>query len=110
MSDLDGSYIESAIFALFRIDLVNYIKIKSVLAKEFHLPPSEIDAMPAWEYELFMKEINNAVKEENERNQQEMDKYNIDKYKNMSNPNYMSKMQRDAMSKMPPLPKLPSGF
>ena len=98
---LDNSFIESAIFGLFRIDLINYIKVKSILAKEFHIQPSEIDRMPAWEYELFMKEINNAVKEENERNQKEMDKAGYDKMQKMSNPNYMQHMSKQQMSKMP---------
>ena len=85
--------------------------MKSILAKEFHIQPSEIDKMPAWEYELFMKEINQAVKEENERNQKEMDKAGIDKMQKMQNPNYMKSMQKQSMPrmdnfKMPSMPKL----
>ena len=98
---LDNSFIESAIFGLFRIDLINYIKVKSILAKEFHIQPSELDRMPAWEYELFMKEINNAVKEENERNQKEMDKSGIDKAQKMSDPKYIERMQQNSIPKMP---------
>jgi hypothetical protein len=97
---LDNSYLESAIFGLFRIDLINYIKVKSILAKEFHIQPSEIDKMPAWEYELFMKEINQAVKEENERNQKEMDKSGYDKAQKMSDPKYIERMQRQYNPKM----------
>lgn len=72
--------------------------------------------MPAWEYELFMKEINNAVKEENDRNQKEMDKAGYDKAQKMSDPSYMRSEQRKMMSnmnsqnmgsfKMPPMPKI----
>lgn len=105
---LDNSYIESAIFALFRIDLINYIKVKSILAKEFHIQPSEIDKMPAWEYEIFMKEINDAVKEENERNKAEMDKAGLGDAQKMTNPNNISKMQKAAMPKMPTMPSMPS--
>ena len=97
---LDSTYIESAIFGLFRIDLMNYIKVKSILAKEFHIQPSEIDMMPAWEYELFMKEINKAVKEENDRNQKEMDKSGFDKAQKLSDPSYVQRMQRQSMPKM----------
>lgn len=57
--------------------------------------------MPAWEYELFMKEINNAVKEENERNQKEMDTAGYDKAQKMSDPKYVERMQKQSMSKMP---------
>ena len=98
---LDNSFIESAIFGLFRIDLLNYIKVKSILAKEFHIQPSEIDKMPAWEYELFMREINQAVKEENERNKAEMDKAGYDKAQKMSDPKYAQKMAQSQMPKMP---------
>jgi hypothetical protein len=89
---------------------MNFIRTKAVLAKEFHIQPSEIDNMPAWEYELFVKEINNIVKEENDKNKQEMDKAGINDAKKMSNPSYISKMQKDAMPKMPnmTMPKMPS--
>ena len=102
---LDNSYIESALFSLFKIDIINYIKVKSILAKEFHIQPSEIDKMPAWEYELFMREINNLVKEENERNQKEMDKSG---YSKMNDPNYMKKMANNQMPKMDNSFKMPS--
>ena len=104
---LDNTYIETAIFGLFRIDLMNYIKVKSILAKEFHIQPSEIDKMPAWEYDLFMKEINQAVKEENDRNKKEMDNAGIDKMQKMSNPKYMQSMQNKYTPKMPSMPSMP---
>lgn len=80
---------------------MNFIKVKAILAKEFHIQPSELEQMPTWEYELFMKEINAAVKEENDRNKQEMDKAGIDKAQKMSNPNAISKMQKASMPKVP---------
>lgn len=105
LSVLDNSYIESALFSLFKIDIINYIKVKSILAKEFHIQPSEIDKMPAWEYELFMQEINALIKEENERNQKEMDKSG---YNKMNDPNYMKKMANSQMPKMDNSFKMPS--
>ena len=98
---LDANYIETAIFGLFKIDIINYIKVKSILAKEFHIQPSEIDKMPAWEYELFMREINQAVKEENERNKAEMDKAGYDKAQKMSDPKYAQRMANNQIPKMP---------
>lgn len=95
------------IFSLFKIDIINFIKVKAILAKEFHIQPSELEQMPAWEYELFMKEINAAVKEENDRNKQEMDKAGIDKAQKMSNPNAIAKMQKASMPKVPDI-KMPS--
>ena len=86
---------------------MNYIKVKSILAKDFHIQPSEIDKMPAWEYELFMREINQAVKEENERNQKEMDKAGIDKVQKMSDPKYMQSMQNKYTPNMPSISSMP---
>ena len=68
--------------------------------------------MPAWEYELFLKEINNIVKEENKRNQQEMDKAGYKDVKKMSDPNYSQRMTNKHMSsmnnfKMPSMPSMP---
>lgn len=99
---------ESAIFALFRIDLINHIKIKAIFAKEFHIQPSEIDRMPAWEYEIFVKELNRIVEEENDRNQKELDKAGIEDAKKMSNPNNIAKMQQAAMPTMPTMPAIPT--
>lgn len=93
---IDNSYIESAIFALFRIDVVHLITNKASMSKNFHIQPSEIDNMPMWEYEIFIKSLNDQVKSENEEQQKEMDKYDINKYKNSSYP------------KTPKMPKPPS--
>ena len=109
-SVLDNTYIEFAIFGLFKIDLINYVTVKTTLAKEFHIQPSEIDKMPAWEYELFMQELNRMVKEENEKNKKEMDAAGLDKAQKMSDPKYMASQQRSMMPKMPNMgniPKLP---
>lgn len=39
-----------------------------------------------WEYEMFIDELNDQVKEENKKQQEEMDKYHIDDYRKMTNP------------------------
>lgn len=98
------------IFSLFKIDIINFVKVKATLAKEFHIQPSELELMPAWEYELFVKEINDIVKEENERNKKEMDESGYKDAKKMSNPSYINKMQKNATHKMPnmSMPKMPN--
>lgn len=96
------------VFGLFRIDIPNYIKVKAILAKEFKLSPFEIDKFPAWEYEMFMKELNQMVKEENDRNKKEMDAAGIKDAKKMSDPKYMERMQQNATPKMPEMPKMPT--
>lgn len=106
---LDQTFIETALFSLFKVDILNLIKIKASLAKEFHIQPSEIDNMTVWEYELFMRELNNIVKEENKRNEQEMDKSGYNDIKKYSDPGYMNKMQRSYTNnmKMPKMPSMP---
>ena len=79
---------------------MNLINIKSALAKNFHIQPSEIDRMPMWEYELFLQELNEQVKEENKKQQDEMDKYHINDYKKMTDPKNMNNMMSQ--------PKMPS--
>lgn len=96
---LDNSYIEKGIFSLFRIDIINFISNKAALAKNFHIQPSEIDKMPMWEYELFMTNINNMVKQENDEQQKEMGKYNINDYKKMAS-NKQSKIPKPNIPKI----------
>ena len=52
-----------------------------MLSKQFSIAPSEVDKMAYWEYEYFMKEINDLVKEENETQKKQYaeteEKYNI---------------------------------
>ena len=84
-----------------KIDIMSLIKLKASLSKNFHIQPSEIDAMPMWEYELYIKQLNEMVEEENEKQQKEMDQYHVDDYKKMANPKNLSKMtQTPDFSKM----------
>lgn len=49
-----------------------------------HIQPSEVDSMAYWEYEIWLGEIQNQVKEQNDSQEKEMKQYNIDQYKNPS--------------------------
>ena len=60
------------VFLLFRINLIQLIKNKASLSKHFHLQPSEIDRMQYWEYEAFMKEVNEMITEENKQTEDQM--------------------------------------
>lgn len=51
------------------------IKNKVALAKNFNIAPSEIDRMYYWEYEYMLDEVNNNIKEDNERREAEEAKY-----------------------------------
>jgi hypothetical protein len=83
------------------MDIVNLVRTKAVLSKNFHIQPSELEMMPVWEYELFIEQLNNLAKEENEQQKGEMDKYNhgIRGYNNFTK--NASKMSTPSMPKMP---------
>lgn len=96
---LDQTYMEYDIFSLFKINVVNLIQIKASLAKNFHIQPSEIDKMSMWEYEIFIEEMNKQVKEENDKQKDEMDKYHVNDMMKQNNPKNLQKMSQ---------PKIPS--
>lgn len=108
IKEIDGSFLEYSIFGLFTIDLQNFIYIKAILAKEFHIQPSELERMPAWEYELFMQEINKAIKEDNKRNKEEEDKYNVNDMRKMTERRNIDRMTSDAYKKVPNVPSVSS--
>ena len=77
-----------------KIDIMGLIKIKASLSKTFHIQPSEIDKMPMWEFELYIKQLNELVEEENNKQQKEMDKHNVKGYMDMAKPQNMQKMMQ----------------
>lgn len=84
-----------------KMDIMNLIKLKASLSKAFHIQPSEVDAMPMWEFELYVKTLNEMVEEENDKQQKEMDKYHVKEYMDMSRPSNVKKMtQGPDFSKM----------
>lgn len=91
---------------MFKINLIEHVKIKATLAKEFHIQPSEIDKMPYWEYEIFIKHINELVKDENDKQKGEMDKYHVNEYMNMTRPGNLNKMMENSTPKMPKMPDM----
>jgi hypothetical protein len=104
---IDSTYIEFMIFNMFKIDIMNYIHIKAQLAKEFHIQPSEIDIMPAWEYELFTKEISNAVKEDNKRNEEQMNGSSMNDIRKSPEYRNIERMQRSSSNiKTPKMPDI----
>lgn len=71
-----------------------------MMLRQFRLAPSEIDRMPFWEYEFFMREINEIAKTENEAQEKEMSKYDIQgTMRAARNPNKM-------MPSTPTIPKI----
>lgn len=75
------SFIEYALVKSFFVDITSQVTIKASLSKQFHLSPRDIDAMPYWEYEMWLKELNRLVEEENEQQQEGQSKYgSVDRY------------------------------
>ena len=99
--ELGNSHIEYALVKLFQIDIIQLIKVKAILSKQFHIQPSEIDMMPYWEYEYYLRALNDSVEEENQKQQEEMDKYHINDYMKMAHPSSLNKMMANASPKMP---------
>jgi hypothetical protein len=99
--DLSQPILEFNIIKLFNINLINLIKNKVALSKNFNIAPSEIDKMYYWEYEYFLEEVNNNIKAENERQEKENEKYG-----NM-NPN---SMMRNASKYMPKTGNMNTNF
>lgn len=64
--------------------------------------------MHAWEYEMFMQEINKAIKEDNKRNKEEEDKYNVNDMRKMADRRNIDKMTSDSYKKVPNVPSVSS--
>ena len=47
------------------------VQSEAALIKNFHMPVSEIERLPYWQYEMLIEEIGKLVKEENERNDEQ---------------------------------------
>ena len=108
--DNKATYFEEAIYHLFMVDPMDLISIKAQLCKAFSIQPSEIDKMAFWEFELFTKELERLVKEENEQQKSELDKSGAKDAMKMTKPGAMQKMMSNSMPKMPKIPdfKMPS--
>ena len=85
---------------------MSLIRLKASLSKSFHIQPSEVDKMPMWEFELYVKQLNELVEEDNERNKSEEDTYDIKKYKRMTDPSYMKRTAQSYIPKIPNIPKI----
>lgn len=93
---------------MWKMDLVEFVKVKAVLAKQFHIQPSELEMMPFWEYEIFLKHLNELVKDENEQQKSQMDKYHVDEYMEMARPGNMRKMMSTPQMPGMNMGKMPS--
>lgn len=78
------------------------------MSKQFHIAPTSFNDMYYWEFEIYMRYINDLVKEENDAQKAEMDKYGVsDMMTNMKN----GKLMKNMTPKMPTMttPKMDMG-
>lgn len=92
---------EFCIFSLIKTDLISLVKIKATLAKNFHIQPSEVDNMQMWEFELFINHLNDLVKDENDSQKAEMDKYKVNDYMKRADPRNIKNMTNFKAPTMP---------
>lgn len=83
---MNNNYLEYAIFSLIKINIIDLIKTKASLTKNFNIPPSDIDNMKMWEYELYISELNQLIKEDNEKQNDDVGGYKLKDIKKYSNP------------------------
>ena len=93
--DNETTYLEEAVYSLFRVDATDLISIKAQLSKAFSIQPSEIDKMAFWEFELFVKEMERLTKEEQDQQKKEFDKSGAKDAMKMAKPGYMQKMMQN---------------
>ena len=70
------------------------VQNKAQLAYSCRTQPSEVDRMPYWEYELYMKSMSKIIEDENKRQEE------AEKGRSTSGQDYMRQAQR-TMPKMP---------
>lgn len=105
--DVSQPILEQSVIKLFQIRLLQLIKNKVALAKNFYIAPSEIDRMYYWEYEYLLEEVNANIKAENERQEKENGKYGDMNPRSMMR-NASSMMPKSSGFSAPKIPSIPS--
>ena len=79
---------ESAVYSIYKVSVVNSVRNSLFICREYHIQPSEMLRMPYWIYEEYLANIKDIQKKE-EKEQKDQDK----RYNSM-------------MPKMPSMPKM----
>lgn len=97
---------ESSLYSLLKVDIRNLVRSEAVLLKNLYLPPSEVECLPYWQYELLLDDLEEMFKKEKEE-QENGDTSKMPKgmpsMKDIQSGKYMPKAP-----KMPSMPKIPS--
>jgi len=95
------------LFKSFQIDIRQYFTMRARLLYHFRLQPSEYENRPFYEYQYYVKDLIDILKEKNES--EDGNKYNVDDtYDKMKNDSskYMKGIGGGKMPKMPKMPKI----
>lgn len=79
---------ESAVYSIYKVSVVNSVRNSLFICREYHIQPSEMLRMPYWIYEEYLANIKDIQKKE-EKEQKDQDK----RYNSM-------------MPKIPSIPKM----
>ena len=82
--------------------MVNLVKNKLFICKEWHIQPSEIDRLQYFDYETMLEEIDQQNKEQEKRNKEEQKQYQQmnSSMKNATNYNNITKQAQQSLPKV----------
>ena len=88
-----------SLFKCFQIDLRQYFTMRAKLCYHLRLQPSEWQDEPFYEYQYYIKDLIEIIKEKN--GEQNDDKYNIDERYNQMKSDSSKYMKNASNMKMP---------
>lgn len=92
---------EFVLYSLYQVDVRNLVKNKLIIARDYHIQPSEIDKLVFFEYEYILEDITKEQKEAEKKNKEEQKQYSG----SGKVPNY-NQISSSLSRSMPSLPKI----
>lgn len=88
---------QQSMLSLFQIDLENYLKVKFGLMYHLHLPPSDIESWPYWEYEMHVEQLADVLKKKQQGEDKQAKEMNQQQFNpQKSADSFMKKAQTSA--------------
>jgi hypothetical protein len=94
---------ESNLYSLLKVDIRNLVRSEASLLKNLYLPPSEVECLPYWQYELLTESLEELFKKDKEE-QENGDGVKMPK----GMPSLKDIQSGKYTPKMPSMPKMPS--
>ena len=82
------------------------VQNKLLIAKNYHIGPSEIDRLQYWEYEVYLEELNILEKRQQEENKKQQEDYSS--IKNQFSSSTFSQQMKQFQNSNNMMPKMPS--